>query len=80
VLGDLSARPISGPRINGARQYFYRRSDIANSEDQAEFSQAFLGRLAESPRSCIAWQRKTTELGECRGIERRPQVLKEAHD
>jgi TniQ len=34
MLGDLSARPISGPRINGARQYFYRRSDIENSEDQ----------------------------------------------
>jgi len=34
MLGDLSARPIFGPRINGARQYFYRRSDIENSEDQ----------------------------------------------
>jgi hypothetical protein len=29
VLGDLSARPVSGPRIDGSRQYFYRRSDIA---------------------------------------------------
>lgn len=28
LLAELSASPVCGPTINGARQYFYRRSEI----------------------------------------------------
>lgn len=28
LLGELAASPVCGPKINGARQYFYRRSEV----------------------------------------------------
>jgi hypothetical protein len=31
VLADLPAPPVCGPHVDGARQYFYRRSDIGAS-------------------------------------------------
>ncbi len=29
LLATLSARPVTGPRIDGGRQYFFRREDLA---------------------------------------------------
>jgi hypothetical protein len=34
LLRELTARPVTGPQVDGARQYFFRRTEIFSQEEQ----------------------------------------------